>query len=161
MTNNSLFTALADTVEYQWVKCDNGFIWENGNEQTFTPLTSGEYAVILTNHTCVDTSDCMPIGLDLIVPQVISPNGDGVNDKFEVNGIYDYPNNVLMIYNRWGNLVYQTHGYNNDWDGKNLETVGIGGNDLPVGTYFYVLDLGKEGNTPEQNLLKGYIYLTR
>jgi gliding motility-associated-like protein len=161
LTNNSLFTALADTVEYQWVKCDNGFIWENGNEQTFTPLTSGEYAVILTNHTCVDTSDCMPIGLDLIVPQVISPNGDGVNDKFEVNGIYDYPNNVLMIYNRWGNLIYQTHGYNNDWDGKNLETVGIGGNDLPVGTYFYVLDLGKEGNTPEQNLLKGYIYLTR
>ncbi|MBI1835872.1 MAG: HYR domain-containing protein, partial [Flavobacteriia bacterium] len=161
LTNNQLFTALADTVEYQWINCDNGFSWENAIQQTFTPEHSGNYAVILTNHTCVDTSLCMPIGLELIIPQVISPNGDGINDKLVINGIHDYPNNVLKIFNRWGNLVYESSNYQNDWDGKNIETFTIGGTDLPVGTYFYVLDLGKEGNTPEQNIIKGYVYLTK
>ena len=161
ITNNKIFTALADTIAYQWVNCDNGYAWEPSTAQSFTPTQSGNYAVILTNHTCVDSSDCTPITLDLVVPQVISPNGDGVNDVLEINGIYDYPNNVLRIYNRWGNLVYETHAYKNEWDGRNIQTFTVGDNQLPVGTYFYVLDLGKEDNTPEQNTIKGYIYLTK
>jgi gliding motility-associated-like protein len=88
----------------------------------------------------------------LIIPQAFSPNGDGYNDYFEIIGIENYPKNTFTIYNRWGSLIYQAQGYHNQWDGKNGNT----GADMPVGTYFMVLDLG-EGGKP----ISEYIYLTR
>jgi gliding motility-associated-like protein len=89
---------------------------------------------------------------NLIIPQAFSPNGDGYNDYFEIIGIENYPKNTFTIYNRWGSLIYQAQGYHNQWDGKNGNT----GADMPVGTYFMVLDLG-EGGKP----ISEYIYLTR
>jgi gliding motility-associated-like protein len=85
----------------------------------------------------------------LFIYNGFSPNGDGINDFFRIEGIEDYPNNDLTIYNRWGNLVYQTEGYNNTWDGM------WQGHNLPDGTYFYLLNDG-EGNT-----FSGYLQLNR
>jgi gliding motility-associated-like protein len=63
-----------------------------------------------------------------------SPNADGANDYFYIGNIEKYPDNVLEIYNRYGQKVFSKTGYQNDWSGKYLN------NDLPAGTYFYILD---------------------
>ncbi|WP_268223685.1 Ig-like domain-containing protein, partial [Sinomicrobium oceani] len=79
----------------------------------------------------------------LVVYNEFSPNGDGFNDTFVIDGIQLYPNNVLKVYNRYGSLVFQTSNYNNDWDGVANKSGAIMSKDrLPVGTYFYVLDTG-------------------
>lgn len=67
----------------------------------------------------------------LEVPNVFTPNGDGINDQFEIRGLTAYPENQLIIFNRWGNEVMRTAPYRNDWDGANLSE----------GTYYYVLEL--------------------
>ncbi|MEO8761738.1 MAG: gliding motility-associated C-terminal domain-containing protein [Bacteroidia bacterium] len=63
-----------------------------------------------------------------------SPNGDLVNDYFVIGNIDQYPNNTFEVYNRYGQKVFSKTGYNNDWNGSYL------GNELPCGTYFYILD---------------------
>ncbi|MEM9821453.1 MAG: SdrD B-like domain-containing protein, partial [Bacteroidota bacterium] len=78
-----------------------------------------------------------------------SPNRDGKNDFFVIEGLQAYPNNVLNIYSRWGNLVYRKEGYLNDWDATWEST------DLPDGTYFYVLSDGEGG------VYSGYVQIHR
>jgi gliding motility-associated-like protein/uncharacterized repeat protein (TIGR01451 family) len=87
-------------------------------------------------------------GDDILVPNVITPNGDGKNDKFIITGILRYPNSSLFIYNRWGNMVYQSKNYQNEWTGDSLNE----------GTYYYILKL----NTPTgERSYKGWIELLR
>uniref|UniRef100_UPI002632CB7E DUF7507 domain-containing protein n=1 Tax=uncultured Psychroserpens sp. TaxID=255436 RepID=UPI002632CB7E len=93
----------------------------------------------------------------LTIYNEFSPNGDGVNDFFNIDCIETFPNNRLEIYNRWGNIVYETNGYRNDWDGtSNGRAVLSQGDKLPVGTYYYVIDLG-DGSEPRV----GWLYLNR
>lgn len=93
----------------------------------------------------------------LIVYNEFSPNGDGVNEFFKIDCISRYPNNVLRVYNRWGNIVYEQRSYNNDWDGiSNGRATVQKGDLLPVGTYYYVLDLG-EGS----ELKTDWLYINR
>jgi gliding motility-associated-like protein len=92
--------------------------------------------------------------VDLIIPQGISPNGDGVNDYFEIIGLEDYPKNTLSVFNRWGHKVYEQNNYTNEWDGKSQSSLTIGNGLLPKGTYFYVLDVG-----PDLKPVKGYVFL--
>jgi gliding motility-associated-like protein len=68
--------------------------------------------------------------VDLTIPEGFTPNGDGFNDRFVIVRT-DLVKVKLLIFNRWGNLVYSKTDYQNDWDGK-----GTGGSDLPAGTYF-------------------------
>ena len=92
----------------------------------------------------------------LSMPNAFSPNGDNINDMFVIPGIGSYPNNKFSVFNRWGIIVFEQNNYTNSWDGKSTVLGGIGGDALPVGTYFYVLDLGN-GNNP----MSGFIYLNR
>lgn len=94
---------------------------------TFTIDTLG-----ISNSQCVE----------LLVPELFSPNGDGKNDLFVISKIEVFPNNMLSIYNRWGSLVYQKKSYNNSWNGKPNVSDAIGGGLLPAGTYFIILDFG-------------------
>jgi gliding motility-associated-like protein len=91
---------------------------------------------------------------DVIVYTGFSPNGDNVNDVFTIEGIEDYPDNRVMVFNRWGNLVYQKDGYLNDWDGR------WEGKDLPDGTYFYILEYTNP-DTGETKKLSGYVQIHR
>jgi len=93
---------------------------------------------------------------DFFIPEGFSPNGDGINDVFFIRGIDYYPGNSITIFNRWGDKIFDASPYKNDWDGTSTMGLRVGGNVLPVGTYFYVLDLGN-GNPVH----KGTIYLTR
>ena len=94
--------------------------------------------------------------VDVSIPEGFSPNGDGINDLLVIYGIEKYPNNRLTIFNRWGNKVFEAKSYDNSWNGENHFGIVVGGRDLPVGTYFYILDLGN--GSPVK---KGYIYLNR
>ena len=64
-----------------------------------------------------------------------SPNGDGLNDHFVIDGLDDYPGARLIVFNRWGNAVMERVDYANDWAGT------YDGSKLPDGTYFYLLEL--------------------
>ena len=93
----------------------------------------------------------------LIVYNEFSPNGDGVNETFTIDCISRYPNNVLQVFNRWGNIVFEQRSYNNDWDGtSNGRATVQKGQQLPVGTYYYVLDLG-DGSEPRTD----WLYINR
>lgn len=90
------------------------------------------------------------------IPEVFTPNGDNKNSFFVIKNIDRYPDNQILIFNRWGNKVYEGKPYMNEWDGKNYFGPKIGGDVLPVGTYYYILDLG-DGS----DVIKGFIYLNK
>jgi gliding motility-associated-like protein len=73
----------------------------------------------------------------LIIFNGITPNSDGNNDTWIINGIDEFPDNHVTVFNRWGNMVYDKVGYNNDWKGT------WEGSELPFGTYFYCVEDGK------------------
>lgn len=73
--------------------------------------------------------------------EVITPNGDGINDNWAIEGLNDFPQNELMIYDRWGRVVYDTKAYNSDWQGTRND-----GSQLPFGAYYFVLKLNDPGN---------------
>ena len=72
----------------------------------------------------------------LFIPNVLTPNADGKNDTWFIQNIELFPSNKVRIVNRWGDNVYQSQYYNNEWDGT------FSGGKLPAGTYYYILDLG-------------------
>ncbi|WP_161596709.1 DUF7927 domain-containing protein [Chitinophaga vietnamensis] len=133
----------------------------NGTQETLTftaKLISGgkvdNTATIAGNETDIDLSDNTAsisqeiTGEDILIPNVITPNGDGKNDFLVIPGLDRYPGSTLLIYNRWGNQVYQNKNYDNKWDGHGLNE----------GTYFYILKL----RTPQgERNLKGWIELLR
>ncbi|PUZ26065.1 hypothetical protein DCC81_17645 [Chitinophaga parva] len=85
---------------------------------------------------------------DLAIPNVFTPNGDGVNDRFVILGLERYTNVKLVVWNRWGNVVYQSTDYHNTWDGSSLNE----------GTYFYQVD----ANGPDgKQQFKGWLQLMR
>ena len=76
--------------------------------------------------------------LNLIIPEAFSPNGDLVNDVWNIRNIDLYPNAEVTIYNRWGQTVWKSErGYHQPWDGKS------NGINLPIDSYHYVIDLHK------------------
>jgi gliding motility-associated-like protein/uncharacterized repeat protein (TIGR01451 family) len=90
----------------------------------------------------------IPVSGDIFIPNVITPNGDGKNDRFVIPNLNKYPGTGLFIYNRWGNMVYQSKDYDNKWDGHGLSE----------GTYYYILKL----NTPQGiHDYKGWIEIMR
>ena len=125
--------------------------------------TLGSYANTATiTSTVVDgdtgnnTSTVITYPTDFFIPVGFSPNGDGTNDVFVIRGISNYPKNTFVIFNRWGNKVYEASPYQNTWDGRSMFGLRVGGDELPIGTYFYVLDL-RDGSS----IFKGTIYLNR
>ncbi|MCW3086857.1 MAG: domain containing protein, partial [Sediminibacterium sp.] len=68
------------------------------------------------------------------VPNAFSPNGDGINDTWRIKYLDGYPGATLEVYNRYGQIVYRSSGYDVEWNGTYL------GNPLPVGTYYYIIN---------------------
>lgn len=94
--------------------------------------------------------------LDVFIPEGFSPNGDGINDYLVIRGLETYPDNVLSVYNRWGNLIYQKKGYDNTWDGtSNSHNMNLGRDKVQPGTYFYILELNKDEKKP----MNGYVVI--
>lgn len=91
-------------------------------------------------------------GIEILneVPNVITPNGDGLNDEFffESIGNGTHPDADLQIFNRWGDVVFKAQPYQNNWRGQNNSD-----KELPHGTYYFVLKLDTGG----QNIIKGNV----
>jgi gliding motility-associated-like protein len=88
-----------------------------------------------------------------------SPSGDGINETWVIVDIERYPNNSVKVFNRWGNMVFETKGYNNhdnSWAGQSNGKLTLGSLDVPDGSYFYVIDLG-DGSKP----IGGYVFIKR
>jgi len=109
-----------------------------------------------TDGNVVDDPTETALGCLLVINE-FSPNGDGVGDTLIINCIENYPNNTLEIYNRWGNIVYSKRGYDNTFRGEsNGRAVISQPKELPVGTYYYVLNLG-DGSDARV----GWLYINR
>lgn len=97
-------------------------------------------------------TECYPT---VFVPEGFSPNGDGVNDVLHILGLHDYPDNEIIIFNRWGHKVFEARDYQNDWNGMSQAALTVGETCLPRGTYFYMLDIHESNIQP----MKGFIYI--
>jgi large repetitive protein len=86
--------------------------------------------------------------MDFHVYPTFSPNNDGVNDTWVITRPY-HSNVSIKVFNRWGSIVFEDSNYQNDWRGKGINN--INGQDVPEGTYFYVVEL-KEMNGSKSNL---------
>ncbi|MFM1852732.1 MAG: hypothetical protein RL164_49 [Bacteroidota bacterium] len=102
----------------------------------------------------VEGGNCDPI---IEVPEAFSPDGDGVNETLVIEGIDNIEGVSIIIFNRWGNEVFKDENYKNDWNGTSQSNLNVNGDELPTGTYFYILDT----QTSKYGVLKGYIYLKR
>lgn len=107
--------------------------------ETFT--NSGSYAVTLVitdANGCKDTAMTTIIVTDapvvVIIPNVFTPNGDGINDVFSVTGV-GISNFNCRIYDRWGIFLYEWSDLKGGWDGKNTSN----GKDVTDGTYYYII----------------------
>lgn len=127
--------------------------------------TAGTYSLAVVNaNGCQDTAQ-IEINVrpcDIIIVEVFSPDGDDINEYFHVENLEAFPRTKVWIYNRWGTEVYHSDDYQNDWDGRSQSQFNVGGDELPEGTYFYLLELGGEESDPNYGkVYKGYVYIKR
>ena len=108
------------------------FLWhDETTENEFYITEEGDYWCTVTN-VCGSLTDTISITYEycgeIYIPNIITPNNDGINDAFRIKGIEGEPWR-LQIFNRWGKLVFETDDYKNNWRGKNH----------PSGVYYYIL----------------------
>jgi len=119
------------------------YLWSTGDStSSITNLTAGEYTVSVSDaHNC-STILLIPIetegGNCIVIPTAISPNNDAANDVWFIDGLEEYPEAKVEIYNRWGGLIFSTTEYNNDWDGT------YNGQNVPAGVYYYIVQLSED-----------------
>jgi gliding motility-associated-like protein len=120
---------------------------------SFTEMGFGQNILKWTvyNGVCTPVSDIVTITVnDLHTPNAFSPNNNGFNDRFVIGGLENSRLNELTVFNRQGNVVYNSVNYANDWDGRNRN-----GDPLPEDTYFYILTVD------DRYSYKGFIILKR
>jgi len=138
-----------DSATYVW--SGPGVIQNNG-EPTLTISQAGLYTCIVSvsngSAPCLTTNTFNANDIGCQIPKGISPNGDGLNDTFDLAGF-----NVekLSIFNRYGTAVYSKSNYTNEWGGQSNS-----GNELSDGTYYYVIELKNGGETRT-----GWVYINR
>ena len=104
------------------------------------------------------------VDIDFFIPEEFTPNGDGLNDTFEITNLSVlYPNFKIVIVNRWGNKVFaykHTGDPNTEpiwWNGYSDGGVNLGSGDVPDGTYFYTIEFNNNDRAPQT----GWVYLRR
>jgi gliding motility-associated-like protein len=119
----------------------------NGDTVTCTITLASGCTVSVTSLPIIVSILPPPI---LSIPNAFSPNGDGINDVWDIPDLAYYPKCLVNIYNRWGGMVFQSRGYTIAWDGN------YKGQILPAGTYYYVINLENKGKP-----LSGWVALLR
>lgn len=127
-------TSLGNIVDWSWDFGDGNSSDTQNPSNTFNGPGNYQVTLIVTTADgCTDTItliyNILPV--DIIAPNVFSPNNDGLNDYLEFTGLEFYSNADLKVYSRWGNKVFEAASYRNGWNGK----------DTSEGTYFYILTL--------------------
>jgi gliding motility-associated-like protein len=140
-----------------WSLIEGEGVFDNSNQpiNAISNLRFGENSIVyrMKRPQCPSLYDTLHITVEVCVdygdfPNMITPNGDGVNDLWVLDNIgFIYPSCVVRIFNRWGNLVFESTGYKEAWDGTN------NGEKLPMGSYYYVI----EYNDPQGTVVKGTV----
>jgi len=106
-------------------------------QQSNIGLNPGVYVVHVQQEYCQDSGDIIirfePEECEMIIPNIMTPDGDGRNDTFEVTSIRRYPGSSVQVFNRWGNLIFEDLDYNGKWNGDGAAD----------GTYYYIVGLKK------------------
>lgn len=139
----------------------NGTVALNGNTQIYYVPKFDFWGRDTFSYTICNANGCSTAqvyvyvnpGDSLVVYSGFSPNNDRVNDRLILRGIENYPNNEVIVYNRWGNEVFRRKGYTNDegWEGN------WKGFNVPDGTYFYLIQLNDE----KKQVKTGYLQILR
>ncbi|MCV9934125.1 gliding motility-associated C-terminal domain-containing protein [Flavobacterium sp. LS1R47] len=166
------FPVIASEINLTGVTVPTGFTLNTDGTITVAPNTpAGNYTIIYSiceksNPTNCDTATVtVAINSSCIIEvfNAVSPNGDGENDVFRIDGLECFPDNTVEIYNRWGVLVYDLDHYNNsDRAFKGISEGRVTVNqsaELPVGTYYYILKY--RDNDSNGHSKAGYLYLNR
>ncbi|SFU37485.1 gliding motility-associated C-terminal domain-containing protein [Pontibacter akesuensis] len=121
--------------------------WSNGQTSPSIAVTApGTYAVTISLNGCSYTRDIVASDDECpVIPNIITPNGDGKNDSFVLHGVA--PNSMeLAVFNRWGKVVYQSDKYSNEW----------GATGMAAGTYYYQLKSSRSGR-----VYKGWVEVVK
>ncbi|RAJ29254.1 MBG domain-containing protein [Pedobacter cryoconitis] len=142
-------------LNYSWANSAGIISGQNGAVLTVRPAQTTTYSVTATNISgCQDSQSYTVTVLDDLLTikavNIMTPNGDGINDKWVIDNIDLHPNNEVKIYDKAGRLLYNKKGYDNSWDAT------LNGVPLNEGTYFYIIDFGTE-----KRVFKGYITIVR
>jgi gliding motility-associated-like protein len=122
-------------------------------QPTVDPIANTNYILTASSDNgCGSSSDTAFVRVykKIIIPNAFSPNGDGINDTWNITALTTYDNYELSVFNRYGQVVYSSKNYGNNWKGTFNDAP------LPVGTYYYVLDLKSA-----QPTLNGYVVILR
>ncbi len=143
------------------------YLWQDGSMSKFYFVNdTGTYWVMVSNSYFTDTSDCLCCGFDRVtlrpcaeiwLPNTFTPNEDGLNDIFLAIG-FEVRDFEIYIYNRWGELVFESDDIMEGWDGT------IHGEACPQGVYHYVMKYSGVGNVimeSEGGIVTGHILLIR
>ena len=126
----------------------------DGNTFEISPRQSTIVRAVGSLESCsvLDTVEIRVVPL-FTVPYFFSPNGDGEDDQWLIDGLDMYPNYKLYVYNRWGNKVRSYHRDFKPWDGKNEQGI-----EVSEGTYFYVIEtlVGKR-----ESSISGHVTIIR
>ncbi|MFA8435109.1 MAG: gliding motility-associated C-terminal domain-containing protein [Marinifilaceae bacterium] len=109
---------------------------------------------VLVNQKAEQVSLFPAVETALKIPSGFSPNGDGINDQFVILGLENYPNNKLVVFNRWGDVVHEASPYENTWTGTSKKGfLQSGDMKLVNGTYYYIFYRHNGDTHP----MKGYV----
>ncbi|MBG6152367.1 MULTISPECIES: Ig-like domain-containing protein [unclassified Aquimarina] len=102
----------------------------------------------------INTQQEIPV-TTLTFDKGFSPNGDGINDTWVIEGIEDFPNHTIQLFSRSGAKVFEAKDYQNNWDGISNGRLAVGNGKLPAGAYYYIIETGSQTVPP----LIGWIYI--
>lgn len=133
------------------------YTWPEGTGAYWWGAPAGTHVleVMDASNCVVDTAftlaceDEIPVGVN----QLLTPNGDGKNDRWVLEDLYLYPDHRVRVYNRWGSLVYEASPYSNDWHGT-WESGNGAGQPLPSATYYYLFDSGMASVPPSRGFIE-------
>ena len=144
-------TEKGSAVNYYWKPAD---YLSNPNilDPIATPPKDITYTLYVVSAYCNTATADVTIKVQpkLVIPNTFTPNGDGVNDLWLIDGLNYYSSSLVQVFNRYGTKVYESRGYMSPWNGK------YNGENLPTGTYYYVINLnnGQPG-------LSGWVLIVR
>jgi len=123
---------------------------------TLPEITQGSTTYYVTQELngCISSSDSVTVNFeicDILIPTAFTPDGDNINDFWNLNDIdVLYPNNLVTIYNRWGNIIYQSKlgkYETKPWDGTHNQEL------MPVGSYYFIIEFGETYKSSQSGIV--------